>query len=269
MPGFITHVSRGLYEVEGGGEAMARRIDEVCAGGLRGDRRRRPHHRALRPALDRRARTDPVAAAHRCGPPPPGAREDPHPGRPAGRGRRRPRGAPRRAAGRLRRGRGQPLPRDGVRRGPRARRLLRRGRAREGRQEPGQVARQGRAQGDEQDGCLDGRVLHRRPDLRGRRPVADGRRQVLHRHHVQARRHRPRHDRRGGRAAPRHGVPARRDRALAPRARDRRRVPMASRGRAAPVRPGDGVPPAARHPRRAATTSSSSTPRAWTSSPSG
>src|SRR4051794_24909720 len=31
MPGFLTHVSRGLYEVEGGGEAMARRIDEVCA----------------------------------------------------------------------------------------------------------------------------------------------------------------------------------------------------------------------------------------------
>ncbi len=31
MPGFITHVARGLYEVEGGGEAMARRIDEICA----------------------------------------------------------------------------------------------------------------------------------------------------------------------------------------------------------------------------------------------
>ncbi len=31
MPGFITHVSRGLYPVEGGGEAMARRIDEICA----------------------------------------------------------------------------------------------------------------------------------------------------------------------------------------------------------------------------------------------
>ncbi len=30
MPGFITHVSRGLYEVEGGGEALARRIDEIC-----------------------------------------------------------------------------------------------------------------------------------------------------------------------------------------------------------------------------------------------
>ena len=31
MPGFITHVSRGLYRVDGGGEAMARRLDEICA----------------------------------------------------------------------------------------------------------------------------------------------------------------------------------------------------------------------------------------------
>jgi glutamate synthase (NADPH/NADH) large chain len=31
LPGFITHVSRGLYEVEGGGEALARRIDAICA----------------------------------------------------------------------------------------------------------------------------------------------------------------------------------------------------------------------------------------------
>ncbi|WP_141013759.1 glutamate synthase large subunit [Nocardioides sambongensis] len=30
MPGFITHVSRGLYSVEGGGAAMAQRIDEIC-----------------------------------------------------------------------------------------------------------------------------------------------------------------------------------------------------------------------------------------------
>ncbi|GAA3822392.1 glutamate synthase large subunit [Nocardioides panacisoli] len=42
MPGFITHVSRGLYPVEGGGAAMAQRIDEICqevsdaiAGGAR------------------------------------------------------------------------------------------------------------------------------------------------------------------------------------------------------------------------------------------
>jgi glutamate synthase (NADPH/NADH) large chain len=31
MPGFITHVSRGLYEVEGGGGALAHRIGEICA----------------------------------------------------------------------------------------------------------------------------------------------------------------------------------------------------------------------------------------------
>ncbi len=31
MPGFITHVSRGLYEVAGGGEALAARLDAICA----------------------------------------------------------------------------------------------------------------------------------------------------------------------------------------------------------------------------------------------
>ena len=31
MPGFITHVSRGLYDVAGGGPAMAARLDEICA----------------------------------------------------------------------------------------------------------------------------------------------------------------------------------------------------------------------------------------------
>src|SRR3712207_8211839 len=31
MPGFATHVARGLYDVEGGGAAMARRLDEICA----------------------------------------------------------------------------------------------------------------------------------------------------------------------------------------------------------------------------------------------
>ncbi len=31
MPGFITHVSRGLYEVAGGGTALAARLEEVCA----------------------------------------------------------------------------------------------------------------------------------------------------------------------------------------------------------------------------------------------
>lgn len=31
MPGFITHVSRGLYDVAGGGRALAERLDEICA----------------------------------------------------------------------------------------------------------------------------------------------------------------------------------------------------------------------------------------------
>ncbi|WP_341925107.1 glutamate synthase large subunit [Nocardioides psychrotolerans] len=31
MPGFITHVARGLYEVEGGGGSLAHRIEEICA----------------------------------------------------------------------------------------------------------------------------------------------------------------------------------------------------------------------------------------------
>nr|MDQ6935733.1 glutamate synthase subunit alpha [Actinomycetota bacterium] len=31
MPGFITHVSRGLYDVNGGGAALAERLDEICA----------------------------------------------------------------------------------------------------------------------------------------------------------------------------------------------------------------------------------------------
>ena len=56
------------------------------------------------------------------------------------------------------------------------------------------------------------------------------------------------------------GVPRRRHRARAPRARDRRRVPVAPRGRAAPVRPRDRLPAAALHPGRASTTCSSSTP---------
>ena len=30
MPGFITHVSRGLYELTGGGQALAARLEEIC-----------------------------------------------------------------------------------------------------------------------------------------------------------------------------------------------------------------------------------------------
>ncbi|HET7388029.1 MAG TPA: glutamate synthase large subunit [Nocardioidaceae bacterium] len=31
LPGYATHVSRGLYDVEGGGAALAARLDEICA----------------------------------------------------------------------------------------------------------------------------------------------------------------------------------------------------------------------------------------------
>ena len=81
----------------------ARRARPGPSGGVHRDRRRRPDHRAQRPRLHRAHGADPVAAAHRRGPPPPHPREDPHPGRADRRGGRRPRGAPRRAAHRLRR----------------------------------------------------------------------------------------------------------------------------------------------------------------------
>ena len=250
MPGFITHVSRGLYDVSGGGDALASRLDEICQEVSEAIAERRARDRALRPARRRHQRADPVAADDRGRAPPPRPREDPHPGRPAHRGRRRPRGAPRRPADRVRRRSGQPLPRDGVRRGPRARRLLRQGGAGEGGRQPGEVAGQGRAQGDVQDGRQHRRVVHRCPDLRGARPLAGAGRQVLHRHHLQARRRRPRRDRRGGGAPPPHRLPRRRHRARPPRAGDRRRVPVAPRGRAAPVRPRDRLPAPARHPGR-------------------
>ena len=63
---------------------------------------------------------------------------------------------------------------------------------------------QGPQQGDVQDGHLDLPVVLRRADLRGRRPAAGVRRQVLHRHREQRRGHRPVRGRRGVRApAPR------------------------------------------------------------------
>ena len=87
------------------------------------------------------------------------------------------------------------------------------------------------------------------------------RRPLLHRHHLQARRHRARHDRRGGRPPARHGVPAGRHRAGAPRS-SRSAASTSGAGRASrtcstPRRSsGCSTPPGP-----AATTSSSSTPQ--------
>lgn len=121
----------------------------------------------------------------------------------------------------------------------------RRGRA--GHPQPDLRARQGRPQGHVQDGHLDRRLLPRRPGLRGRRPRRGLRREVLQWHGDEDRRRRSRRHRPGGRRPPREGVPGERHRARAPRPRHRWRVPVAPRGRAAPVRPGDGLPPPARH----------------------
>ena len=110
---------------------------------------------------------------------------------------------------RLRRRRDQPVPRVRVDRGPDRPRHARprRHRPAEGGQELHQGVRQGRAQGDVEDGRVDGGVLHRRPDLRGDRPRRRARRALLHRHRQPPRWHRPRRDRQGGRDAPRGGQP--------------------------------------------------------------
>ena len=260
--------------VAGGGDGAARRgSSEICAEVVGGHRGRRPVRRAVRPRLRRRARADPVAAAHRRGAPPPRSASKTRTQVGAGRrGRRRPRGAPRRAAHRLRRGRGQPVPGDGdASRTWSAHGVHRRRHAREGRSRNlHQGARQGRAQGHVQDGHLDRRVLPRRAGLRGGRPRPGPRRPLLHRHR------RPSSAASGSTSSPRRsprrhadGVPARRHRAGAPRARRSaastsgaarasRTCSTRRRSSGCSTRPGPG-----------ATTSSSSTPRGSTSRPSG
>ena len=111
-----------------------------------------------------------------------------------------------------------------------------------------QGVRQGRAQGDVEDGRVDGGQLHRAPRSSRRSASAselvDA---VLHRHGQPARRHRARRDRRRGRRPPRRRPPDPARGAGPPQARARRRVPVAPRGRDPPVQPGDGVQAAARH----------------------
>ena len=134
---------------------------------------------------------------------------------------------------------------------------------RTGRPQPDQGARQGRAQGDVQDGHLHRRLLHAAP--------RSSRRSAWRRTLVDSTSPAPPPSSAASastsspRRSPRrhaHGLPARTASAPAHRElRDRRRVPVAPRGRAAPVRPRDRLPAAARHPASAATTSSSSTPR--------
>ena len=147
--------------------------------GVGGDRGRRPTASCCRTATPTPARRrsrrccSPRAVHHHLM-----RTKTAHHGRPGRRVRRRPRGAPHGAAHRLRRRRDQPVPgvrvdRGHDRRGP-AR--PRRHRPAEGGQELHQGLRQGRAQGDVEDGRVDGGQLHRRPDLRGDRPRRRARR---------------------------------------------------------------------------------------------
>ena len=108
--------------------------------------------------------------------------EGAHQGRAGRRIRRRPRGAPRRAAARLRRRRGQPVSGARVRRGPDRAGLLGDRHPGEGGPEHRLRPRQGRAQGDEQDGHLHRRLVPRRAGVRGLRHRPGRARRVLHRH---------------------------------------------------------------------------------------
>ena len=189
----------------------------------------------------------PVPAADLRGPPPPRPEKTRTQVGPPRRGRRRPRGAPRGAAGRLRRRGAVNLPRDGVR-GTSPARATTSAPSPRGRRQPHQGARQGaslKVMSKMGVSTVASLPVPRSSSASALEQVA--RRQVLHRHHLQAGRRRLDVIADGGGARPRHGVPAGPASPRAPRARDRRRVPVAPRGRAAPLRPGDGVPPPARH----------------------
>ena len=262
LPGYATHVVPRPVRRRGRRPGAGRPARRDLRRGVGGDRRRRPDHRALRPALHRRARADPVAAAHRRRAPPPGPREDPHPGRPGRRGRRRPRGAPRRAADRLRRGRGQPLPRawSPSRTWPAT--------ATTSTSSPSRPCKnlvkalgKGVLKVMSKMGVSTVASYTGAQIFEARRPVAAARRPLLHRHHLQARRRRARH--RSPRRSPAGTARPTRSTASAARAPRARRSAASTSGAARASRTcstprrcsGCSTPPGP-----AATTSSSSTP---------
>ncbi len=99
--------------------------------------------------------------------PPPAAQRQPHQDRAGGSRRGDVReNPPRRRPDRLRRLRGEPVPGDGIRRTAHQFRRRHRGHPAGRRLQPDQGPRQGRPEDHVQDGHLDGRVLHRRADLR-------------------------------------------------------------------------------------------------------
>ena len=176
--------------------------------------RRQPRGRRWRddphPVRSRRGRdacADPEPAGDGRRAPPPGARGHAHEVRAGHRVRRRARGAPLRAAARLRRGLRQPVSglRDPRRHDPPG--AAAGTDAREGGAQLHQGAQQGHPEGDVQDGHLDAGQLLRRADLRGRRPQQGVCRPVLHLDAVAHRRRRAGRGLRGGQAPSRQGVP--------------------------------------------------------------
>ena len=160
-----------LFDVEAGRGALARGARAPLRRGVARRRRGLRVHHPLRPRRRRDARADPVPARDVGRAPPPDPRGHAHQGRPRRRVGRAARGAPLRAADRLRRRRRQPVPRarDAERHLPPPDDAAA-GRLQDGGEELHQGAAQGRAQGHVEDGHLDAAELPRRPDLRGRRP---------------------------------------------------------------------------------------------------
>jgi hypothetical protein len=235
-----------------------------CVAGRRGSRARgggpeaaRQRRRGCRlhdrhPVRSRRrsrSRADPQPAGDGRGAPPSGPPGHAHAVRAGRRIGGRARGAPLRAAARIRRRGRQPVPgiRDDCRAGSR-RPPARRG-VRDGGRALHQGVEQRDPQGDVEDGDLDTPELLRRADFRSGRPRRTVRREALHGNLVPHRRRRAAGDRARVAGAPSTRVRAGRARRRGPDRR--RRVPVAAGRANAPLHTGNGVQAAARDPHRA------------------
>ncbi len=250
LPGYSTVVVKGLYDVtRRRATALRARLHEIFAEVVGRDRRRRPLRRALRPRLRPRPRADPVAAADLRRAPPPDPREDPHPGRSAS---SRPATCARCTTSRCSSATAR---RRSTRTWPWRPSRTWCGTAPSPRSPPEKaVANLIKALGKGVLKVMSKMGISTVASYRGAQVFeAIGLSQELVDEYFTgtrqpARRHRPRRHRRRGRGPARGRLPARRHPAGAPQAAGRRRVPVAPRGRAAPVRPRDGLPAAARHP---------------------
>ena len=246
----VDHAADDLRPARGRRRARAR--DESPQGAGERRRRRRPHDSdPVGSRRDREVRADSESPRDRGRAPSPRPRRHAHALRAAPRVGRRARSPSRGAAHRLRRRRGQPVSRlrDARRHDPAAGAGgCGRPDAGEGDRQLHQGAQQGHPQGDVEDGDLDAAELLRRADLRGHRPRAVLRRQVLHLDAVAHRRRRHRRHRQRSPAAPRPRVSV--AAAAGDRPRVGRRIQVAPGRRAASLQPGDGAETPARHAHR-------------------